>query len=674
MLRRLISLTLIAAFLGAASPAPALAMSTQQEIDLGKQADEQIAQTSVFERDPLLNEWVQGVARKLWHQVARKDVPYNVKIINTSDINAFSTLGGYVYVNEGLLDFVQSDDELAGVIGHETGHIERRHVVTMTAKAQALNLLFGIASLFSPIVYRLGNLAEAGILAKLSRVDELQADQYGLLLMSRAGYDPNAMVTFMKHLGVLEGEHSDLVSKYLQDHPNPTDRVKHLVGYPELDPTKVTDQERLVWALHDLDEARYNVSMLELTQLVKTMPQSEEALLALGEDQLALGQTSKSAQTLGEAAQHGSPAAKQVALQQIAALREMQVHSVNLLQPNLTDLQRKMQAALQTQSQAVAQISARHDQGRDQLKALRGRLDDISYEIPDFSNIQIRPRSRLEAVVKNLSGMARSINFALDQTNSAINGVGSIDAKTEKPTGLLWENSDILTEMQAPLKLSPIPSDSIAIFPSYPTMFGELAAADADMIRSVDAGRVAAMQLDSGLGDLDAFLKRLQQVQLNYFGDISTYDYQDLVPLMQKADASLGQAAVSASQANQLFNMARSRELAARITLLGVGTSPQRYATLQKAIGVRFPDVGVSYEQMLRDNLTPGQVTAASIVAADTDTTPAAVIAQAQKTHRSIVDVANDRGVHAEALEIFLGLIYLDYTDDPVKETSPAST
>ena len=78
-------------------------------------------------------------------------------------------MGGFVYVNEGLVDFVQSDDELASVIGHETGHIERRHVITTNSKAEILNLLFGIASIFSPIIYEFGGLAEAGLMAKIER-------------------------------------------------------------------------------------------------------------------------------------------------------------------------------------------------------------------------------------------------------------------------------------------------------------------------------------------------------------------------------------------------------------------------------------------------------------------------------------------------------------------------
>ena len=672
MLRRIIPIAVIVSLLGAMCPSPALALSTQGEIEMGRSYDQQIVAGNVIENDPLLNQWVQSVSQKLWTETARKDVPYNVKILKESDINAFSTMGGYLYVNEGLLDFVQSDDELAGVIGHETGHIERRHAVTMQTKSNILSLLLGVASMFSPFIYNFGNLLQAGALAKMSRTDELQADRYGLLLMSRAGYDPEAMVSMQQHLVAVDGEHNDLVTKYFQDHPGGSQRIAHLVGYPELDPTKTNEQEKLVWALHDLDEARYSVASMELNDLIKKDPHNQQALLGLGQTQLALGLTSKSEQTLGELAQSSSPQVKAAAQARIEALRAMEMHRVDLTHPHLASLDDQLKQAQSVQSQAAAQIAARHDQGHNQLKSLQNRLQTIEYEIPDFSRIEVKPGSRLDAVERSLTGMARSINSALEDATQSIDGVGTLDPKTNTPSGLLKENADVLSEMQSPLKMKPIPSDTIALLPSYPQMFSELTGADSDMERAVDAGRASAMQLDDGLADLDAFIKRLQQVNINYFNDISQMDYEALVPYMQKAQQSLGKAAVSASQADQLYNMARSRQLSARISLLGLGTSAQRYATLQKAIDVRWNIDDLSYIDMLHDNVTPGQLTAASIVAADTKTTPQAIIREAHETHRSIVDVANAHGMNALSLEIFLGLIYLDYTDSPQQEAHPS--
>ncbi len=673
MLRRTVPIFVIVSLLCAICPAPSGAMSTQAEIALGQSEDQQIVASSVIETDPLLNAYVQGVAGNLWNQVERKDVPYSVKIIKDSQVNSFATVGGFVYVNEGLIDFVQSDDELAGVMGHETGHIERRHVLTANSKAEILDILFGIASIFSPILYEFGGLAEAGLMAKVSREDEIQADRYGLLLMSRAGYDPEAMVTVMAHLGVLQDEHDDAVSKYLEDHPDPKARVAHLMGYPELDPTEVTPAEQLVQASSDEERARYDFARLRLDQVLAKDPQSSEALLELGQSELALGLPNKSEQTLAEAAQLGSPLTRATANQRIAALRAMEVKQVTLTKPNLPKLQSMVQAAQAAQIADATQISDRAAEGKGQVKSVQSRLETLQYEIPDFSRINIHRGSRVEAVEKNITSIARSINSTLEDAGSdqsPIGGVGSLEKNKE--SGLLKESADIYTEMLEPLSMSPVPAESVAILPSYPSMMNELTLADGEMLRSVDAARASLTMLDQSLGDLDEFLKELDRAQISFNGDISPSEYATLAPAMRKNVDEFNAAATAASQGLQLFNLARARQLSTRITLLGLGTSPQLYSTLQYALQQRFGSSGIDYRTMLRDDLTPGDIAAATIIAADVKSTPESVIAEAKASNQTVIDVANAHKMHAWPLEIFMGLVYLDYTDDPAKELRKA--
>ncbi len=674
MLRRTVPIFAILSLLVGASPAPAPAMSTQAEIAAGQAEDQQIVASSVVETDPLLNAYVQGIAGNLWNQVQRKDVPYSIKILKDSQINSFATMGGFVYVNEGLVDFVQSDDELASVVGHETGHIERRHVITTNSKAEILNLLFGIASMFSPIIYEFGGLAEAGLMAKIERGDELQADRYGLQLMSRAGYDPESMVTMMAHLGVLQDEHSDAVTKYLQDHPDPSNRVAHLMGYPELDPSVVTPAQQLVQASSDEERARYDFARLRLDQVLAKDPQSSEALLELGQSELALGLPNKSQQTLAEAAQLGSSATRATANERIAALRKMEVQEVKLTKSDPpANLQDVVNTAQTAHAQNAVEIQAREAEGKDQFKSVQSRIDTLQYEIPDLSRVNIRRGSRVEAIVKNLTSMARSLNSALQDAGggtSPIGGVGTLEKNKE--TGALKESADIYTEMLAPFAMKPIPTESVALFPSYPQMLNDLSRADGEMLRSVDAARASLTQVDQSLGDLDEFLKELDHATMTYSGDISPNEYAALVPSMKKCVDEFDAAATAASQASQLFNLARSRQLSARITLLGLGTSPQLYSTLKYALQQRFGSSGVDYRTMLHDGLTPGDVTAATIVAADIKSTPESVIAEAKSGGETVIDVANAHKMHAWPLEIFLGLVYLDYTDDPTKELRKA--
>jgi hypothetical protein len=188
------------------------------------------------------------------------------------------------------------------------------------------------------------------------------------------------------------------------------------------------------------------------------------------------------------------------------------------------------------------------------------------------------------------------------------------------------------------------------------------------MVRGVDAARASLAILDVGLGDLDLFVQELRHVNIDGSGDIILADYRHIEPYMTKAVDSLNKAAVGATQASQLFNMARSRQLITRIDMLGLQESPDRYATFQKALDVRFHTKGADFDQLARQDLTPGDVAAATIVGADTNAAPQAVLAEAKASGKGIVDLANSRGMYSQSLEIFLGLIYLDYTDDPDKE------
>ena len=663
--RRFLPIVVSLAFCCATIPAPATAgTSTTTEVEMGKQYDKQIVASQNLVTDPLMVAWVNQIGERLWDQTARKDVPYSVKVLDVPDINAFSTLGGFIYVNEGLLDFAQSDDELAGVIGHETGHIERRHVLQNNNKAQILGILLSVGSMFTPFLYRFGQIIQAGVMAKIEREDEYQADKYGLMLMTRAGDDPNAMVSFMAHLGAVESAHNGLLDKYIASHPDVPRRVSALVGYPELDPKVVTPQQRIAFAIHDEDEARYAVAAREFEGILATEPSNATAAYYLGETQIALGQTTKSEQNLALAIANGSPETQRLAQTQVTALRAGD-RRLSLLNVDLHPLHDDLAAAAAAQVDASAAIEARRDAARDQVKQLESREQAITYGMPTVQGATARPGSRLETVIANIATMQKALDTTNAKTKEAIDGVGSV--ARNKYGGLLKSNADVLGAMTAQLDTTPLPPVVLSELPAYPRMLHGLEAVDADIVRSVDAARASLALLDVALGDLDAFVRELARTRV-YRGDVDELDYKSLEPIMDKSVTSLNRAAIAASQASQLYNMARAREVAVQIDELGLASSPGRYATLKRAIDARFKNATIDYATMLREDLSPADVVAASIIAADTNTTPQGIVDEANVTHRSLVDVANARGMHALSLEIFLHLIYLDYTDDPVAE------
>ncbi len=631
---------------------------------MGQEADKEILATTNVVGDPLLNAWVGGISSTLFGQTARKDIPYSIKVLDVPDVNAFSTLGGFVYLDAGTLDFVQSDDELAGVIGHETGHIERRHVLQNENKVGLLNVLFGLGAMFSPFVYRFGQLMEAGEVANIEREDEYQADRYGLMLMTRSGYDPDAMVSFMRHLGAFADEHDSLMDKYLADHPETPKRVAALVSYPELDPKVRTNAQRLAAAIHDQDEARYAIAARGFAAVLKTDPADTIAQYHLGETQLALGADASGTQNLTLAAAAGSPETKTLATAQIAALRDGEAR-LNLLHVDRQPLRDQLDAARQTQAQAAAAVAARRDAGRDQLDAIETREQAIAYGLPDLSQVRARPGSRLDAVLTNIATMSRALDATADKAHEAIDGAGS--PVHDRNGGLVEKNAEILDAMDAQLNVDPPTPHVLSTLPQFGRMLRDLAAADADLIRAVDAARASLAVLDVGLGELDRFVRMLQTVQLSR-GDIVASSYPPLAEQMNRAVDALNRAAVDASQGAQLYDMARAEQLEARIDLLGLASTPQRYETLRHALDVRFHNATIDYPTMLAGNLSPADVVAASIVAADTAATPQAVIDEARENHRSMVAEANARGMQTFALKVFLGLVLFDYTDDPDRE------
>ncbi len=667
--RRIVSIALIVLLCCASIPAPAAAAtSATKEIEIGQAYDKQILASTNLVSDPLIAAWIDGIGKGLFAQTARKDIPYSIKVLDVPEVNAFSTLGGFVYLDSGALDFVQSDDELAGVIGHETGHIERRHVLQNESKVGVLNVLFGLGSLFSPFVYRFGQLMEAGVVAKIQRDDESQADRYGLMLMTRAGYDPDAMVSFMAHLGAYAGGPNGLLDKYLADHPGTQDRVAALVSYPELDPKVRTTAQRLAAAIHDEDEGRYAIAARGYAAVLKADPASAIARYHLGTTQLALGQTAEGENNLVQAGAAGTAEIKSLADAQIAAARagDAQLAQVQIDPQPLRD---RLAAAETLHAGAAAAIENRADAGRDQLKALEAREEQIGYELNAFAQVQGRPGSRLDAAMVNLASMSRAVEAVNNKTERSLAGSGS--TVRARAGGLIKTGGDILRALKAQLATNPMQPQARAATAAYPRIFDDVAASDANLVRSVDAARAALALLDRSLDEIDRFVRLLIGRRLTR-GDLFEADYNELLPQMRKALAATDRAASAASQAAQLYDLARAEHIEARINQLGLAATPQRYASLQRALDVRFPSTGtIGYQALLDGGLTPGEAVAATVAAADTGTTPQAVVDAARNEHRSIIAEANVRGAQALALKLFMGLVLFDYTDDPDQEARP---
>jgi len=653
--RNSIAFALLASLVVTSLPLPARAVSTATEIQIGRQASAQVDRENQIISDPILNNWVNSIGANLAQYRARPDITYTFKILDTNDINAFSLPGGFVYLNYGLLNFVNSDDELAGVMGHEMGHVERRHQITLNAKAQIINVILGILAMASPFVWRFGNLIDSLSVYKLSRVDELQADQYGLLLMTRAGYDPDGMISFMQRLGSKSSDSSDLLNKYFETHPEPAARVAHLRGYPQF--VQVTPETLLAQAIHDESEGRYAYARYKIGKVLAKDPSNQLALLHEGEVDLALGDFAESQQALARVAHTNlTPAAESAAEHELALLPKAQTPGSRFLHPNIAPLNEQIAGALTTTRTTQSAMDDRIKLLRDDLSRFNYRLDSLSYEVPDFSNVNVRPGSRIEGVINDLSHMAKDINIVFDK---------SVAIMSNSP-GMLKDDISVLNEMQAPLHRKTMTATDLELLPFYPNLLTQLTTSQGELVSGITASRGAIALGWQSLAPLDSYFRQLDRAQLDFGGDLSPRTAQDLKPLAQTAITALDAAATAADTAQTFYFNAQARQLISSITMLGVGVSEGRYDSLTRVIALRLATTPPTYDESIRLGLSAGDITAATWLAAEEKVPVSTVINEQRATGKSIIDIAVEKHLSQESLEVIMGLIYEGYAEKPL--------
>lgn len=201
-------------------------ISREQEIQLGLDAAPQ------FEAEfggPVENEQLQSYIRSIGAKLAAasdRDMPYEYMLLKSDVINAFALPGGKVYITAGLFRQIENERELAGVLGHETAHIARKHSVKQIEKAVGFEILLeatGYAA--GSEAQAVGKVVASLITLKYSRKDEYEADQSGITFMTKAGYNPWGMVELLETLQSLQESEGDSVSEIFSTHPLTRKRI-----------------------------------------------------------------------------------------------------------------------------------------------------------------------------------------------------------------------------------------------------------------------------------------------------------------------------------------------------------------------------------------------------------------------------------------------------------------
>jgi beta-barrel assembly-enhancing protease len=205
--------------------------SVESEIKMGKGYSMEIEKSIKFITDPVITEYVNRIGQNIVKNSDCK-VPFTIKVIDSDEVNAMALPGGFFYVNSGLILAADEEAELAGVMAHETAHVCAHHAAREQTRANYAQIASTAAMIAIPGwigygIYEASGLAIPLTFLQFSREFEAQADYLGVQYMYRAGYDPQAFVTFFEKIQNLEKRKPGMVAKAFSSHPQTPDRIEH---------------------------------------------------------------------------------------------------------------------------------------------------------------------------------------------------------------------------------------------------------------------------------------------------------------------------------------------------------------------------------------------------------------------------------------------------------------
>ena len=208
----------------------ACAVSTQQEVQMGQDAAMQANAELPIVTDPELNRYINVLGDSIARLTSRGELDWQFFIVDSKEVNAFAIPGGFVYVNRGLIERADHMDEIAGVLGHEIGHVVKRHTVKQMQKGEKANVLVTLGCVLTSICnsgagQQAINVAGGALFAKFSRTDEKEADDVGFDNVVRAGISPVGMVTMFQKLLDERKRRPAGVDAWFATHPLEEDRI-----------------------------------------------------------------------------------------------------------------------------------------------------------------------------------------------------------------------------------------------------------------------------------------------------------------------------------------------------------------------------------------------------------------------------------------------------------------
>ena len=224
-------------------------VSESQEIQMGQQGAKEVAQSIGFYNDAKVQSYVANIGKRMAAVSERPNLPWEFHVLDDASVNAFAIPGGFIYVTRGLMSSINTEAELATVVGHEIAHVTNRHSVQQISKSQLAQLGLGIGSILSSDIAKFGQLAGAGLgllFLKYGRDAENQADAGGFRYALGQNYDVREMPKVFETLGrISESGGGGRLPEWLATHPEPGNRIEHIEKMLDSVPL---DQRKLIVA------------------------------------------------------------------------------------------------------------------------------------------------------------------------------------------------------------------------------------------------------------------------------------------------------------------------------------------------------------------------------------------------------------------------------------------
>ncbi len=227
--------------LALAASLSACGISQQQEVQMGQDYSQQINAQLPIVSDPEVNRYVNLLGDQIASHTSRADLDWHFYVVDSKEVNAFAVPGGYVYVNRGLIERTSSMDELAGVLGHEIGHVVLRHSIKQMEQQQGAQVGVTLACVLTSICNSqaagaLINVGGTAVFARFSRKDEAEADQQGVINTIRSGISPQGMPSMFEKLLQERRSQPSAVEGWFATHPLEEDRIAavraQIASYP----------------------------------------------------------------------------------------------------------------------------------------------------------------------------------------------------------------------------------------------------------------------------------------------------------------------------------------------------------------------------------------------------------------------------------------------------------